>query len=134
MQGPLWWPENQFLLSVNCDINLGNMTWSQSHAIVLNIIQIKHDNKELWVRRRFWLCVYFDFDFGDMTLGPGHETPFSYQQQFCEILSRVNMAVRSYGPDMDFGYMWSVTWLWRYDLGSRGHDKPLGHGQQLCEI
>ena len=44
------WPRNKFSLCVNCDLDLGDMTLSESHnTIVLNIIQIKHDSKELWV-------------------------------------------------------------------------------------
>ena len=39
--------------------------------------------------------------------------------------------MRIYGPDMKFGYV-------HLDLGDmtlgQGHDTPLGHGQQLCEI
>ena len=100
----------------------------------------------------------------------------------CDILSRSNMAVRSYGQDTVIGMCALCTWPCRHDLGSRslhtlglwtiivwniiqiqhgneelwpghifwvcvhcdldiidmtfgqGHDTPLGHGQQLCEI
>ena len=52
----------------------------------------------------------------------------------CEILSRSNLAVRSYGPGHGF-------WVYRHcdlDLGDmtlgQGHDTPLGHGQLVCEI
>ena len=48
-------------------------------------------------------------DLGDMTLGQGHNTALGHGQQLCEILSRSNLAVRSYGPDMDFGYVCTVT-------------------------
>ena len=37
-----------------------------------------------------------------MTLGQGHDTLLGYGQQLCEILSRFNLAVRSYGEDTDF--------------------------------
>ena len=40
-----------------------------------------------------------------MTLGQGHDTLFGHGQEFYEILSRSNLAVRSYGPDTDFGYL-----------------------------
>ena len=53
-------------------------------------------------------------------------------QQLCEILSRSHLAVRSYGPDKDFGYVCSDLDLGDMTLG-QGHDTPLGHGQ-LCEI
>ena len=62
-----------------------------------------------------------------MILGQGHDTPLGYGQQLHEILSRSNLAVRSYGLDTDFQYVCTVT------LG-QGHYTPLGHGQQLCEI
>ena len=39
----------------------------------------------------------------------------------CEILSRSNLAARSYGTDTDLGYVCTVT-------------LTLGQGQQLCEI
>ena len=48
-------------------------------------------------------------DLDDMTLGQGHDTPLGHGEQLCEILSRSNLAVRSYGPDMDFQYMCIVT-------------------------
>ena len=69
-----------------------------------------------------------------MTLGQGHDTPFDHRQQLCEILSRSNMAVKSYGPDKH------ILQCVHFDLGlggvtlDQGHDKPFGHGQQLCEI
>ena len=53
-----------------------------------------------------------------MTLGgQGHDTPLSSVQQLCEILSRSNFAVRSYGLDTDFGYECTVSltleiWPW----------------------
>ena len=49
------------------------------------------------------VCLHCDLDLGDMTLGQGHDTPLVHGQQLCEKLSRSNMAVRSYGLDMDFG-------------------------------
>ena len=44
-----------------------------------------------------------------MTLGQGHDTPLGHGQQLCEISSRSNMEVRSYGPDMDSGYTYVCT-------------------------
>ena len=44
-----------------------------------------------------------------MTLGQGHVTPLGHGQQLCEILSRSNMAMRSYGPDTEFEYVCTVT-------------------------
>ena len=44
------------------------------------------------------------------------------------------MEMRSYGPDMDF----SIYVHCDLDLGDmtlcQENDRPLGHGQQLCEI
>ena len=69
-----------------------------------------------------------------MTLGQGHDTPLGHGQQLCEILSRSNMAVKSYGPNTHILLCVHVD----LDLGGmtfgQGHDTPLGHGQQLCEI
>ena len=55
------------------------------------------------------LCVPFDLDLGGMTLSQSQDTPLGQGQQLCEILSRSNMAVRSFGPDTDFGYVCIVT-------------------------
>ena len=41
------------------------------------------------------LCMNCDLDFGYMTLS--HDKPLGHGQQLCEILSKSNMAVRSYG-------------------------------------
>ena len=69
------------------------------------------------VRTRFWVCVHCDHDLGEMTLGQSHDTPLGHGQQLSEILSRSNLAVRSYGPDTDFQYVCTVTltleiWPW----------------------
>ena len=45
----------------------------------------------------------------NMTLGQGHDTSLGHWQQLCEILSISNLAVRSYNPDKDFGYVCTVT-------------------------
>ena len=39
----------------------------------------------------------------------GHDTPLGHGQQLCEILSRSNVAVRSYGPDGDLGYVCTMA-------------------------
>ena len=45
-------------------------------------------------------------NFGYMTLGQGgHATHFDPGHQLGEILSRPDMAVKSYGTSMDFGYV-----------------------------
>ena len=77
--------------------------------------------------------MHCDLDLGDMTLGQGHDTPLSPGQQLCEIISRSNLAVRSYGPDTDYGYVCTLTLTSDMTLG-QGHDTPLSHGQQLCVI
>ena len=50
-------------------------------------------------------------------LGSRHDPSLSHGQQLCEILSRSNMTVKSYGPDIDFVYKCTVTlaleiWPW----------------------
>ena len=96
-------------------------------------IPIQLDSKKLWPRYIFRVSVQCDLDLGEMTSGQRHDAPLSNGQQLCDI-SRSNLAVRSYGPDTDFGYECTV----KIDLGDMtlgaGHDTPLGHGQQLCEI
>ena len=87
------------------------MTLSERHdTSVFNIIQIKHNSKELWVWHSFWLCVYCDLDLPDMTLGQGHVTPLDQVKQWCKILSRSNMAVGSLGPDTFLGMY--ALWPW----------------------
>ena len=88
--------QKQISLSVNCDLDLGDMTLSESNDTnVFNIIQIKHESKELWVWHIFWLCENCDLDLQHMTLGQGHGTPLDQGKQWCKILSRSNMAVGS---------------------------------------
>ena len=94
--------------------NLGSWTIS-----VWNIIPIQHSSEDLWPGHWFSVYMYMhcDLDLGDMTLGQGHDTPLGNGHQLCEIFSRSNVAVRSYGPDTDFGYVFIVTltleiWPW----------------------
>ena len=58
---------------------------------------------------RYTVCMPLVIDLGDMTLGPGHDTPLGYGKQLCAISFRSNMTVRSYGPDPDFGYLWTLV-------------------------
>ena len=44
-----------------------------------------------------------------MTLDQGNETPLGHGQKMCENISKSNLAVRNYGPDTDFGYVFTVT-------------------------
>ena len=44
-----------------------------------------------------------------MTLGQGWDMLLGWGQQLCEILSRSNLGVRSYGPDKKFSYVCTVT-------------------------
>ena len=74
-----------------------------------------------------------DLDLRDMTLVQGHDAPLCHGQQLCEILSRSNMAVRSYGPDMDFDYVCSDLDLRDMTL-IQDYDTLLGHGKHLCKI
>ena len=46
---------------------------------------------------------------GDITLGLGNDTPLVHGQHLCVILFRSNFDVRSYGPDVDFWYVYTVT-------------------------
>ena len=61
---------------------------------------------ELWRKYGCQVCVHCDIAIGNMTLGQGHDTPLSHGQQLCEILSRSNLAVRSFRPDT---YIWYVS-------------------------
>ena len=103
--------------------DLGSMSWHtlESWTTIVwntwNIIQIKHVSEELWPGHGLRVCVHCDLNLGDMTLSQGHHTPLSNWQELCEILSRLNLAVRSYGPDKDFWYVCTVIltleiWPW----------------------
>ena len=99
---------------------LGSRSWHTLGSwttVAWNIIQIQHGSEELWTGHGFWVCVHCDLDLGDMTLCQDHDTPSGHGQQLCEILSRSNMAVRSYSPDTDFGYVFTMTLtleIWPY--------------------
>ena len=42
-------------------------------------------------------------------MGQGHDTRLGHGHQLCEVLSRSNMTMGSFGPDMDFGNVCTVT-------------------------
>ena len=82
-----------------------------------NIIQIQLGSEELWPWHGFSVYASCNLDLWDMSLCQGHDTTLGHGQQLCEILSRSNFAVRSCGPNLDFGYVWTVTltleiWPW----------------------
>ena len=82
--------------------DLGSRSWHIFRSwitILWNIIQIQLGSEELWPGHGFPVCVHCDLDLGDMTLGQGHDTPLGHGQQLCEIISRSDKGVRSYGPD-----------------------------------
>ena len=91
---------------------LGSWTISKWH-----IINIQLCSEELWLGHIFLIYVQCDLDLADMTLAQDQNTLLSHGQQLREILSRSKFAVRSYGRDTDFQYMWTVTltleiWPW----------------------
>ena len=66
---------------------------------------------------RFRVCVHSYLDLWDITFVQGHSTPSDHWQWMCEILSRSNMAVRSYDLDKALGCVCTLTlnleiWPW----------------------
>ena len=94
----LWpWPWRYDLRSRSWH-TLGSWT-----TIMWNIIQIQLGSEELWPGHGFPVCAHYDLDLEDMTLCQGHgtppdDTPLGHGQQLCEIISRSDKGVRSYGP------------------------------------
>ena len=72
-------------------------------------IQIQHSGSDLLPWHKFWVCVQCYLDLGYMTLTQGHDTALDHRQQWYEISSRSNIAVRSYGPDTNFGFGYVCT-------------------------
>ena len=90
----LWpWPW-RYELGLRSWHTLGSWT-----TIVWNIIQIQLGSEELWPGHGFPVCVHCDLELGEMTLGQGRDTPLGHGQQLCEMISRSDKGVRSYGPD-----------------------------------
>ena len=86
-----------------CDLDFGDMTFGQGHGTYAplalgHVIQLQHGSKELWLRLRLKLCLTMTLTLGDMTWNQGHGTSLDLRQQLYEMLSRSNMARRSYGP------------------------------------
>ena len=109
-----------------CTVTMASETWPwvkvMAHPWVMDNNCVKYYLDPTWqwgvlARTQIWVCLQCDLDLGDMTLGQSHDTPLGQGQQLCEILSRSNLAVRSYGPDTDFHYVCTVTltlgiWPW----------------------
>ena len=72
-----------------------------------------------------------NLDLRDITLGHGHDTPLGHGQHLCEILSRSNMVVKSYGPNTYSGYVCTVTLTFEIMTLGHSHDTPLVHRQRL---
>ena len=114
---------HRFWVCVRCDLDLGDMTFvSRSwHTlgswtlIVWDIIKIKHGSEELWPGLIFWICFRCDLELSDMALVQGHDTPLGHGQQLCEILSRSDKGVRSYGPYT----------MWTNELMDRQNDRRI---------
>ena len=47
----------------------------------------------------FEACLHCDLNLKDMTLGESNDTFLGHGQQLCDILSRSDTGLRSYGPD-----------------------------------
>ena len=104
------WHTLPWVMDNKCVKNYPDSTWQWGVMVRTRILGI---------------CARYD----DMTLGQGRDTPLGHEPQLCKILFRSNMAVRSYGPDTDIGYVCTVTleiWPWV------SRDTPLGHEPQLC--
>ena len=73
------------------------------------ILQIQLGSEGLWSGHGLSVYVQCELDLGDITLDQGHDAPLGHGQQLREILSRSNVAVRSYDPDTDFRYVSTET-------------------------
>ena len=150
-----------------CTVNLTLEVWPWAKVMTYqwvmdnNCVKCYPDPTWQWgvmAWTRIFGTLHNDLDLSDMTFGQGHDTPLGHGQQVCEILFRSITAVRSNGPDTDFGYsifrpsiiqiqrgseeLWSGHRFPVYvhcdlDLGimnlGEGHDTPFGHGQQLLK-
>ena len=89
--------------------SLPRLIWIIFHTIVVHDPKICHDLDPM--------SYLQGQGHSEITLGQCHDTPLGHGQQLCEILSRSNLAVRSYGQDTDYMYMCTVTltlqiWPW----------------------
>ena len=115
------------------------VTLSGGHDIPLGFRQLRELSSQLKMPvNRYSQDMNFDYMYTDLDLGDtctafgqDHDTPLSHQ--LCET-SRSNTAPMSYGPDKDFAYVYNVNFDLRDMTLVQGHDTPLCHGQQLCEI
>ena len=111
------WRKHRFWLCVHCGLDLSDMTLGQGHDTPLChgqqlceiISKSKKSSKKLWPGHGFWLYVHCDLDLGDMTLGQGYDTPLGHRQQMSEVSFKSKLPVKSDGPDMEFGYVYTVT-------------------------
>ena len=109
-------PDTDFGYACTAILTLEIWPWVKvmTHSLVMDNNCVKYYPNPTWqwgfiARKGFWVYVYCDLDLGDMTLSQGHDTHLGQKKQLREIISRSNLAVRSYGPDTDFGYVCTVT-------------------------
>ena len=93
-------------LEIWCRVKVMIHPWD-TDRITWNIIKIQHRSKKLRLTHGFWVGALWRWPWiYDLVM----TQPWIMDNKLCEILSRSYKAVRSYGPDMDFGYMHTVTW------------------------
>ena len=65
------------------------------------------ESSELWPEQGLWLSAHCDLiNLVDKTLVRIHDTPFGQGHYLCEILSKSNVTVVSYGPNKNYYYMY----------------------------
>ena len=102
-----------------CTVTLALEIWPwvkvMTHPWVMDNNCVKYYPDQTWQ----WRVMARTHIFRYITLGQGHDTPFGHGQYVCEVFSRSNFAVRSYGPDTNFQYILCYLDLRRYYLWSR---------------
>ena len=133
------WPQHDF--GYVCTVTLTSMIrhWVKvmTHPWVMDNNCVKYYLDPTWQRgvmartRILGMCALWPwprrYDLGSRSwhiLG-------SWTIHVCEILSRSNLAVRSYDPDFEW-VLW--PWPWRYDLGSRSWHTLRSWTTIVCNI
>ena len=122
------WPGHRFWVCMHCGLDLGYMTLAQGHDTSFGhgqqLCEIKILSRSSMAVRSLDPDTNFGYMYTvnmtlkilprykvihDKLLAQGHDTSLGHRQQSSIILSRSNMAVRSYDLDMDFGYVYTMS-------------------------